>query len=450
MYELIVIGGGSGGIAAARRAALHGAKKILLVEKDKLGGTCVNLGCVPKKILFYASEFAQHFKDSLNYGWQSKDFNFNWRQLINNKDKEIARLNQVYDKLLKEFKIETIFGQAQFASHNTIYVEGKQFSAKKILIATGGKPSLPKIKGIEYSIISDDVFFLKNLPKHIVIIGGGYIAVEFAGIFNSLGCEVEMLIRGKSLLRHFDQELISLLQQQMLEKNIKLHFNTEAQSIHKLTDNRLRLDLGNENYIFSEMILNATGRMPNSGNLNLEKIGINQGKKGEILVNEWSETNIKNIFAVGDVTDRVNLTPIAINEGRAFADSEFGRNKRKISYKNIPTAVFSQPNIAAVGLTEEQAKEKFDKIDIYTANFRPLKNTISGNKERVFIKLIVESKSEKIVGIKMLGENAAELIQALAVGLQSGATKQDFDNTIAVHPTIAEEFVTMTKKTRVI
>ncbi|MEQ9115627.1 MAG: glutathione-disulfide reductase [Rickettsiales bacterium] len=445
MYDLIVIGGGSGGIAAARTSANHGAK-VMLIENDKLGGTCVNLGCVPKKLFYYASEFAEYFYDSKNYGWNLDVKNFDWNTLIKNKNKEIDRLNGIYEKLLNNSKVEFIFGDGSLIDSSTVQVNGKKYKAKKILIATGGSTNRPSIDGIEHAVFSDEAFFLKDLPKNITVVGGGYIAIEFAGIFKSLGCNVEMLVRSESLLKNFDNETVAFLQQEMKKRGIKFRFNTEVNSIKKLNKG-FEIDAGKE-IVKTDLVFIAAGRVPNSDNLNLEKIGVEIGSKKEIIVDEYSRTNVKNIFAVGDVTNRVNLTPVAINEGRAFADSEFGKNKRKIDHRNIPSVVFSQPNLGYVGLTEEECAQQKIKVDIYVSDFRPLKNNISGNTQRTFMKLIVNSKTDKIIGIQMVGDESGEIIQGFAVALKCGATKKDFDSTVAIHPTAAEEFVTMRTKTR--
>lgn len=445
MFDLLVIGGGSGGIAAARRAASYGAK-VMLVENDKLGGTCVNLGCVPKKLLYFSSEFASCFEDSKNYGWNVDVKNFNWAKLIKNKNKEIDRLNGIYERLLSNSNVDVVKGEGKFVDINTVEVNGRRYKAKKILIATGGRTYRPQIKGVENAIFSDEAFYLKKLPKNIIIIGGGYIAIEFAGIFNSLGCNVEMIVRSECLLQKFDRETVLFLQQEMDKKGIKFRFNTEVHEIIKSKEN-LQVDIGKEK-IKTDLVFIAAGRTPNSDNLNAEKAGIKIGSKNEILVDDYSQTNISNIFAVGDVTNRVNLTPVAINEGRAFADSDFGMSKKKISYKDIPSVVFSQPNLGYVGITEEDCVQQKIKAEIYTADFLPLKNNLSGNKERVFMKIIVDLKTQKVIGMQMVGNDAGEIIQGFAVAIKCGATKQDFDSTVAIHPTAAEEFVTMQKAVR--
>ncbi|MCH9753865.1 MAG: glutathione-disulfide reductase [Alphaproteobacteria bacterium] len=439
-YDLIVIGGGSGGIAGARRAASYGAK-VAVCEKSNIGGTCVNLGCVPKKLFYYAAEFSEYFEDSKNYGWDVDVKKFNWDRLLQNKNAEISRLNAIYEKLLSDSKVDFIRGAAKFVSKTEVSVGGNIISAKKILIATGGYPFVPNFPGKEHVLTSDDMFFLKELPKKIIIVGGGFIALEFASIMNGLGCETTLLVRGNSILRNFDRDMIDFLTEEILKKGINIRLDTEIKEVKK-KGNKL-LALSNKGEFEGDVILYATGRKPNTENLGLKNAGVEINNNGTIKVDSYSKTSSKNIFAVGDITCSIALTPVAINEARAFADSEFGKNKRKINHENIPVAVFSQPSIGTVGLSEENAKKKYGELEIYQTSFRALKHGMSGNNVREFMKILVSKKTNKVVGVHIIGKDAAEIIQLAAVAINCGATKKQFDETIGVHPTSAEELVTM-------
>lgn len=439
-YDLIVIGGGSGGIAGARRAASYGAK-VAVCEKAHLGGTCVNLGCVPKKLFYYASEFSEYFKDAKNFGWDIDLKKFNWNRLVDNKNTEISRLNGIYKKLLSDSGIDLIKGSAKFVSGNEVSVGDKKISAKKILIATGGYPFVPDIPGKEYAVTSDDMFFLKKLPKKIIIVGGGFIALEFAFIMKGFGCDVTMLVRGNSILRNFDNDISDFLTKEIQKKGIDLQVDVEIKSIEKKGDSLIANS--NNREFLADIILYATGRKPSTGNIGLENTEVKLNDNGTVKVDDYSKTTANNIFAVGDITCSMALTPVAINAARAFSDSEFGGNKRKMNYNNIPAAVFTQPSVGTVGLTEKEAREEHAKVKIYKTSFRALKNNISKNDTKEFMKIIVSEKTDKVLGVHIVGKDAAEIIQLVAVAINCGATKQQFDETIGVHPTAAEELVTM-------
>ena len=443
-YDLVVIGGGSGGVRAARIAARHGAR-VLLAEEKKLGGTCVNVGCVPKKLLVYASHYSEHFEDAAGFGWTVGASHFDWRALIMAKNAEIERLNDAYRRTLIEAGVEIVGARATLVDAHTVEVEGKRVRASTILIAVGGWPVMPKIPGIEHAISSNETFFLERLPARVAIVGGGYIACEFAGIFHGMGSHVIQLYRGPLFLRGFDLDVRRHLAEEMRRKRIDLRFDVEIARIEK-TGFGLHATLTTGDAIEVDEILYATGRAPHTKNLGLEAVGVALDEKGAIRVDEYSRTNVESVYAVGDVTDRINLTPVAIHEGHAFADTVFGKHPTKPDHAGVPAAVFSQPEIACVGLSEETARKRLGTVDVYRANFRAMKHTLSGRGERTLMKLVVERASDKVVGVHMVGENAAEIVQGLAVALKAGATKRDFDRTLGIHPTSAEEFVTMRTK----
>jgi len=440
-YDLFVIGAGSGGIRAARISASLGAR-VAIAEERYLGGTCVNVGCVPKKLFVYASHFSEDFENSKNFGWSLDRPAFDWKKLIENKNTEINRLNDVYKNLFDNTGVELFDGRATIVDAHTIQIKDKTITAERILVATGGWPNIPDIPGKKYVISSNEVFFLESLPEKIIIVGGGYIAVEFAGIFNGLGVDTTLLYRGPLFLRGFDQDLREILAEEMEKKGIKLHFNTNVTSIEKKEDNLEVRITGNE-IRDTDVVMYATGRNPNSSSIGLEIIGVELNTKGAIKVNDHYQTNIPSIYALGDVTDRVNLTPVALAEGMALARSLYGHETKIIDYSDIPTCVFSQPNIGTVGLTEEQAREKHDAIEIYKSSFTPMKLSLSDSNEKTFMKLIIEKASDRVIGVHMLGHDAGEIIQGIGIAMKAGATKQDFDATIGIHPTSAEEFVTM-------
>ena len=440
-YDLFVIGAGSGGVRAARMASSFGAR-VAITEDRYLGGTCVNVGCVPKKLLVYASHFSEDFENSRGFGWKVGSTDFNWQQLIKNKNTEIERLNGVYEKILSSAGVELIDGHGTLVDEHTVAVDGKNYSAERILIATGGWPSIPDIPGKEHVISSNEVFFLENLPEKIVIAGGGYIAVEFAGIFNGLGVDTTLLYRGPLFLRGFDQDVRKFLAEEMQKKGIKLKFETNIDSIEK-TDNQLLATLTDGSTLAADQILYATGRKPKTEGIGIESLGIKLDKAAAIVVNDEYQTNIPSIYAVGDVTNRVNLTPVALAEGMFLARRLYNKESSPVDYENIPTCVFSQPNIGTVGLTEEEARDKHDQIDIYKSSFTPMKHTLSGDDEKTFMKLIVDKPSDLVVGVHMVGPDAGEIMQGIGIAIKAGASKADFDKTIGIHPTTAEEFVTM-------
>ncbi len=444
-YDLVVIGGGSGGVRAARIAAGHGAK-VAICEEYRYGGTCVIRGCVPKKMMVYASHFAEEFHDSASYGWSTTINGFDWSTLIKNKDQEIDRLNGIYIKLLENAGVDILHGTGSLVDANTVAVGNKTLSADKILIATGGTPFMPEIPGIEHAISSNEVFHLDEQPKSAIVVGGGYIAVEFAGIFNGIGTDTSLLYRGKQILRGFDNDIRQHLAQEITKKGIDLQLNNNVESIALTNDKRKRVTFTDGREKVVDCVLFATGRNPATAALALDKAGIALGRKGEIKVDQYSRTNIENIFAVGDVTDRIALTPVATMEGHAFADTFFGNNERLADHDNVPSAVFSQPPIGSVGLSTEEARDRFDNVDTYTSEFRILKHTLTENTERTMMKLIVDADSDKVVGAHMIGPDAAEIMQGIAIAIKAGATKTHFNSTVGIHPSTAEEFCTMRTK----
>lgn len=442
-FDLFVIGGGSGGIATARRAAQYGAK-VGVAEFDRLGGTCVNRGCIPKKLMVYASSFPHLFEDAQGFGWSPVQSTLDWKKMITVVNKELDRLNGVYQRMLDNAEVELIRGYAKFLDPHTLEIGDRKVTADKILIAVGGYPIKPDIPGIEHAIVSDDMFHLEEQPKRIVILGGGYIGVEFACIMNGLGSEVTQLIRNDLILRGFDDDISMTIQEGMQNNGIQIIRVTDPPTIEK-TPEGLKVSLAGkqEEIIMADVILSATGRKPNLEKLGLENAGV-EIQNGAIAVDKYSQTTQEHIFAVGDCTDRMNLTPVAINEGRAFADTVFGGQSRTMSYDNIPTAVFSTPEGATVGLTEAQAREQYgEAVKIYRAKFKATYHSLSGRDEKTMVKLVVEEDTQKVLGAHMVGEHAAEIIQGIAIALKMGAKKKDFDATVGLHPSVAEEFVTL-------
>ncbi len=441
-YDLIVIGAGSGGVRAARIAANYGAK-VAIIESVRVGGTCVLRGCVPKKLLVYGSHFAKEIEDSEGFGWKINSFMHDWSKLISNKDKELDRLNKIYLNLLSKVKI--INGFAKIISNNEVQVNGEILSTNSILIAVGGKPYMPDIQGKELCINSDAALDLNKFPTSIVINGGGYIALEFAGIFASFGANVTLVYRGKNILRGFDSDISKLITEELKNLKINLLTETEIISVSKTSSGLLtKLSSGKE--VNSDEVMYATGRVPNTKDLGLEKVGIETGSIGEIMVDDNNETNIKNIFAIGDVTNRINLTPVAIAEGQIFSDNLFGGTNKKCDYSNVASAVFTQPAIGVVGLSEEEGKKLLAEdggISIFKTSFKPMKQTLGGRDTKIFIKMIVANKDNKVIGIHGIGDDMPEIIQICAVAIKAGATKDDFDNTMGIHPTAAEELVTL-------
>ncbi len=443
-YDLFVIGAGSGGVRASRVAAQLGAR-VAVAEERYLGGTCVNVGCIPKKLLVYASEFGDAFADAAGFGWTVGPRRFDWATLIANKDAEIARLNGVYERLLTNAGVTIVNGRATLIDAHTVAIGAERVMAKYILIAVGGWPTAPRIPGAELAIDSNDAFHLHALPSRAVIVGGGYIGVEFAGVFAGLGARVTLVHRGPLFLRGFDDDLRAALAEEMRKRGVELRFATQLERIEKHRDG-VRAALSDGAAIDADFVMLATGRIANTRGLGLETTGVTLDGAGAIVVDRYSRTSVENIFAVGDVTNRRNLTPVAIAEGRAAAETMFGRRALAVDYDNVPSAVFSHPPLATVGLTEAEARARFGAIDIYKSSFRPLKHTLSGRDERTFMKLVVEPKSDRVLGCHMIGADAGEIIQGLAVAIQCGATKERFDATIGIHPTAAEEFVTMREK----
>jgi len=441
-YDLFIIGAGSGGVRAANEASALGAK-VAIAEQRNLGGTCVNLGCVPKKLLVYAAQFQEQFQAASGFGWTVGQPTFNWETLISNKNKEIERLHNVYRNKLVASGVTIISGKAQVLDANTVAVADKKYRVERILIATGGWPFVPEIPGKENIVTSNDMFFLKELPKRIIIVGGGYIAVEFASILNGLGVQTTICHRGDKLLEGFDEEIAVALTQALRKKGIEILFNTDVQAIENTAEG-YAVSIANGKTQLADLIMYATGRMPNSAGIGLEKLGVLLDEKKAIVVNEHYQSNIPSIYAVGDVTDRVNLTPVAIAESHALASQLYSKHKNPVDYDNIPTAVFCLPSIGSVGLTEAAAREKYPDIAVFKTSFTPIKNMLSGVDEKTFMKMIVVISTDRVVGMHMLGTDAPEIIQGMAVAMRAGATKAVFDSTIGIHPTAAEEFVTLT------
>ena len=444
-FDLFVIGAGSGGIATARRAAEYGAK-VGIAEFDRLGGTCVNRGCVPKKLMVYASHFPKDFQSASGYGWTVGESNFDWKTMITAVNNEVDRLNGIYQRMLDKSEVKIYRDHAKFIDSHTIAIGEEKVTAEKILIAVGGKPVKPDdIPGVEHTITSREIFHLQEQPKQIAIIGGGYIGVEFACILNGLGTEVTQVIRRDKILYGFDEDIRTQIQEQMQNNGIRIITNKPALNIEKLdTGVKITIKGEQEETIVADAVsLAATGRIPRIENLGLENTGV-EVVNGAVAVNEYSQTAEEHIYAVGDCTDRINLTPVAIQEGRAFADTHFGGQSKQMAYDNIPTAVFSTPEAATVGLTEAEAREKYgDAVKIYRSKFRPMYYTLPNMQVKTLMKLVVDGNTNKVVGAHMVGDYAAEIVQGVAIAVKMGATKADFDATVGIHPSSAEEFVTM-------
>jgi len=447
-YDLFVIGAGSGGVRAARIAAGYGAR-VAVAEEYRVGGTCVIRGCVPKKLLVYASKFSEEIEDAVGFGWTPGGASFDWPTLIANKDKEIDRLNGIYLRNLKNSGVETIQSRAEFIDAHTLKLvdEDRSVTAERILIATGATPFLdPTVTGIEHAITSNEAFHLDTLPERVIVAGGGYIAVEFAGIFHGLGAQTTLIYRGEEILRGFDDDVRTLLHEEMAKKGITVITEDRMTDIQK-TDAGLIAATDAGRTLEADQIMYAIGRRPNTAGLGLENTGVTMNDNGGVPVDAYSTTNIAHIFAVGDVTDRIALTPVAIREGHAFADTVYGGRDVTVDHSDIATAVFSQPEIGTVGLTQAEAQAAHDVVDIYKSTFRPMKHTLSGRDERMLMKLIVDGDTDKVLGCHILGPDAGELAQAIGITIKMGATKADFDATMAVHPTAAEELVTMREPT---
>jgi glutathione reductase (NADPH) len=440
-YDLFVIGAGSGGVRASRVSAAHGAR-VAIAEEYRVGGTCVIRGCVPKKLLVYGAHFAEDLADARRFGWNVPDCDFDWATLRDNVLAEVDRLEAIYGETLSNHKVEVVHERAVLTGPNSVKLAGgREVTAEKILIATGGWPVRLNFPGAEHAITSNEVFHLESLPKRVLIAGGGYIANEFAGIFNSFGSKVTIVNRGDQILRGYDAQIRDRLLHISMTKGIDFKFNAPFESIEKQADGSLLVKLkGNDPFIV-DAVLFAVGRVPNVSGLGLEALGVEQTDNGAVKVDADNRSNVQSIFAVGDVTDRIQLTPVAIREGQAFADSFFGGKPTRVDYANVPTAVFSHPPIAAVGMTEAEARNKLGTVRTYTSDFRPMKNVLAGRHERSLYKMVVDASNDVVVGLHMIGPDSAEILQAAAVAVKAGLTKAQFDETVALHPSMAEELV---------
>ncbi|MEH6477167.1 MAG: glutathione-disulfide reductase [Sneathiella sp.] len=443
-YDLFVIGAGSGGVRASRVSSSLGAK-VAIAEEFRVGGTCVIRGCVPKKLFVYASHYAEDIEDAKNYGWTVGEATHDWKTLIRNKDTEIDRLDAIYHTILSNNNVELYQSRAEIVDKHTVKVGDKIVTAEYILIATGGTPVMPDVPGIEHAISSNEAFYLEEMPKRVVVVGGGYIAVEFAGIFNGLGADVIQLYRGEKILRGFDHHVQQMVAQEIVKKGVDLRVQSNPAKIEK-TAAGLLITLEDGSTLEADAVMYATGRRANTDGLGLENVGVDLKPNGAVAVDPYSKTTVDNIYAVGDVTDRVALTPVAIHEGMAFAETVFAKKPRAFVHSKIPSAVFSQPPVGSVGLTEAEARKEYGDVDIYKSEFRPMKQTLTLGSERAMVKLIVEPKSDRVLGVHIVGADAGEIIQGIGIAVTCGATKEQFDATVGVHPTLAEEIVTMREK----
>jgi glutathione reductase (NADPH) len=444
--DFFVIGGGSGGVRAARFAAGYGAR-VALAESGRLGGTCVNVGCIPKKLFSYAAHFRDDFHDAADFGWTLGEAHFDWPTLVANKDREITRLNGIYERLLVNAGVEIRRGHARLVDAHTVEVDGTRTSAKTVLVATGSWPQIPEIPGADLAITSNEAFALERLPRRAVVIGGGYIALEFASIFQGLGVETTLAYRGPRLLRHFDAALGERIAAELAKKGIRVQLNAAPVSIARAGDGALDAALGDGTRVTADLVLFATGRVPNTRALGLETAGVACDAQGRIVVDRMLKSSVDSIYAIGDVANQHNLTPVATAEGMAVARTLFNNEPTAMDYENIATAVFTNPNLATVGLSEAVARERFGAVDVYQTSFRALKHTLGEHDEQLFMKLVVDPASTRVVGAHMIGPDAGEIIQGIAIAVKLGATKAQFDATIGIHPTAAEEFVTMREKT---
>ncbi|HSV51342.1 MAG TPA: glutathione-disulfide reductase [Burkholderiaceae bacterium] len=440
-FDLFVIGGGSGGVRAARMAAQRGAK-VALAEAAALGGTCVNVGCIPKKLYSYAAHYAEAFAEARGFGWQAEKPRLDWGRLKANRAQEITRLNGVYQQLLDGAGVQLLRGWAQIVDGHTVQLDEQRMTAKNILVATGGHPSVPQFEGSDLVLTSDDMFDLDPFPKRLAVVGGGYIACEFASIFHGLGAQVTQLYRGEQVLRGFDDEVRQFIAAEMGKAGVDLRLQAEVAAVRRAGQG-LQLTLAGGEELRVDAVLYATGREPNVKALGLEAVGVAQRKDGAVVVNAHYQSSVPSIYALGDVTARLQLTPVALGEAMVLVDHLFGQGERKMGYEFIPTAVFTHPNIGTVGYTEAQAREKFGRIQVFRSDFKPLKHTLSGSSERTLMKLLVDVATDRVVGLHMVGPEAGEVVQGFAVAMKAGATKAVFDSTIGIHPTAAEEFVTM-------
>ena len=446
-FDLFVIGVGSGGVRAARMSATYGAR-VATAEDRYLGGTCVNVGCVPKKLFVYASHFSEDYHHAQGFGWGEASPDFNWSTLINNKNTEIKRLNGVYKGLLDDAGVTHFDGRARIVDVHHVSINDAVVSTGSILIATGGWPTVPEFPGSEHVITSNEAFFLDQLPKRSLVVGGGYIAVEFAGIFSGLGVESHLSYRGPLFLRNFDQDVRTSVAAELAKKGIDLHFDTNVESIEKNPDGTFSVLFKEGNTMETDLVMYATGRKPSVSDLGLENVDIKTRANGAIIVDHEFRTSEPNIFALGDVIDRIQLTPVAIKEAMVFARTQYLGQPSTMDYEDIATAVFCQPNIGTVGLTEAQAREKYEDVDIFLSSFKAMKHTLSGSGERSLMKIIVDRKTDRVIGVHMVGAEAGEIVQGIGIALKAGATKAIFDATVGIHPTTAEEFVTMREPVR--
>lgn len=441
-FDLFVIGVGSGGVRAARMSASYGAR-VATAEDKYMGGTCVNVGCVPKKLLVYASHFSEEFENAEGFGWAQTAPEFDWPTLIYNKDQEISRLNGIYQSLLDNAGVTHFDGRARIVDAHHVEVNGRVIATEKILVATGGWPAVPSFPGDDLVITSNEAFHLPTLPKRTLVVGGGYIAVEFAGIFAGLGCASHLAYRGPLILRGFDNDVREMVATEIAKKGVQLHLQANVVRIDRQSDDSLRVEFDNDSTLDVDCVMYATGRAPAVHDIGLENVDVACRDNGAIMVDDDFRTSEPSIFALGDVTDRIQLTPVAIAEAMVFARNQFLGEQARMDYEHIATAVFCQPNIGTVGLSEAQAREQYDEIAIFKSTFRVMKHTLSGSDEKTLMKLIVDKATDKVIGVHMVGPEAGEIIQGIAIALKAGATKAVFDATIGIHPTTAEEFVTM-------
>jgi glutathione reductase (NADPH) len=441
-FDLFVIGVGSGGVRAARMSASYGAR-VATAEEKYMGGTCVNVGCVPKKLFVYASHYAEDYQHAEGFGWGNTKPDFDWPVLLKNTNTEISRLNGIYKGMLDNAGVTHFDGRAKIKDAHHIEINNQIISTDKILIATGGWPTVPDFPGREHVITSNEAFFLESLPRRALVVGGGYIAVEFAGIFNGLGVDTTLSYRGELFLRNFDIDIRKMVRDELEKKNINLAFQTQVKSIDKNDDGTFNVNFESGKAMETDLVLYATGRAPAVADIGLENVAVAQRDNGAIVIDEEFRTSESNIFALGDVTDRLQLTPVAIGEAMCFASTQFLGQRRVMEYDNVATAVFCQPNVGTVGLTEAEARDKGRELDIYRSVFRPMKHTLSGSDEKFMMKIIVDRQTDKVLGVHMVGSDAGEIIQGISIAVKMGVTKEQFDATVGIHPTTAEEFVTM-------
>ncbi|HVL35207.1 MAG TPA: glutathione-disulfide reductase [Burkholderiales bacterium] len=444
-FDLFTIGGGSGGVRASRVSAGYGAR-VAIAESGRFGGTCVNVGCIPKKLFAYAAHFREDFEVAAGYGWRLSAPSFDWPTLVANKDREIARLNAVYERLLAAAGVRILHGRAKVLDPHTVEVDGRRHTARHILVATGSWPQVPAIAGREHAITSNEAFDLERLPRRVLLVGGGYVAVEFGSIYNGLGVETTIVYRRDRVLRGFDAELGERLGEEMREKGIAMRFGVEVAALERRPGGALQVTLTDGTALETDLVFFATGRRPNTAGLGLEAAGVQLDAEGAVQVDRYSKTSVDSIHAIGDVTNRLNLTPVATAEAMWLARTLFRGEPTPVDHENVATAIFSDPNVATVGLSEEAARERFGALDLYRTSFRALKLTMTAKKERTFMKLVVERASQKVVGAHMVGAEAGEIIQGIAIAVKLGATKAQFDATIGIHPTSAEEFVTLRER----